>query len=269
MSKDLMQRLGVAVIGIPALLFIFYLGNVLLFMFLGLLSLLGMWEFHNMLSKAGKTVRTIDVLISFTFFATVCSIVENRMLETVVIMVLFFLISLKFVLRTLGTTNTDDFKIYLHPLLGWVYTGIIPGLVFILGEQYQQEHYLLLLLILIWITDSAAYFIGMRFGRNRGIFPVSPRKSLEGFIAGIITPVLVSLIIYKMTDYWSLLHLLLLAVSAGVFGQLGDLFESKLKRIGKVKDSSNIIPGHGGVLDRFDSLLFAAPVFFIFIKIFP
>ncbi len=269
MSKDLLPRLGIAIIGIPALLFIFYMGNMLLFMFLGLLSLLGMWEFHNMMSRAGKTVRTIDMLISFALYSLVSSIVENRLFETVVIAVLFFLISLKFVLRTVNIMNSEDYKVYLRPLLGWIYTGVLPGIVFILGEQYQQEHYLLLLLILIWITDSAAYFIGMKFGRNRGIFPVSPRKSLEGFIAGIVTPVLVCLILYRVADYWSLQHLLLLAVSAGIFGQLGDLMESKLKRISKVKDSSNLIPGHGGVLDRFDSLLVAAPVFYAMIKIFP
>jgi phosphatidate cytidylyltransferase len=268
-SRDLVQRLGIAVIGIPILLFIFYFDGLVLCAFLALVSFLGMWEYNIMLSKANPGIQKVDILISVTIYALFCSIIENEKFEFLIIMILFILLMMRFVLRSFKIENPDDFKLYLRPLVGWFYTGALPGLVFTLGQQYKTQKYLLLLLVLIWITDSAAYFIGMKFGYHRGIFRVSPRKSLEGFIAGILAPMVFCAILYYVTDLWSLTHLILLALCAGILGQVGDLFESKLKRIGKVKDSSNIIPGHGGVLDRFDSLLISAPSFLFLIKLFP
>ncbi|HNU97951.1 MAG TPA: phosphatidate cytidylyltransferase, partial [Candidatus Syntrophosphaera thermopropionivorans] len=105
--------------------------------------------------------------------------------------------------------------------------------------------------------DSVAYFIGMKWGRHRGIFPISPKKSIEGFIAGIIAPFIIMIILYFIGIIKSYQDLILVAVAAGIFGQLGDLVESMIKRFCGVKDSSKLIPGHGGILDRFDSILLA------------
>jgi phosphatidate cytidylyltransferase len=121
------------------------------------------------------------------------------------------------------------------------------------------------LLVLIWITDTFAYFIGMTLGKHRNIFIVSPNKSLEGFIAGIAFAFGFAFLFYKM-GFLALKPALFAAFSAGIIGQFGDLFESLLKRDFGVKDSSSLLPGHGGLLDRFDSLMFAAPMFYFLLS---
>ncbi len=269
MKSDLLQRIGVAIVGIPLILYICYTGGFLLFILLGLISIIGMWEYNSMLVKTSPFIRLLDVLISFVVFIITTNIFGNDLVELVATGLLFSLLIIKFIIRVALYTNPEESKIYLRPFWGWFYTGFLPGLIYRLGSQYSKQQYLLILVVLIWITDSAAYFIGMKFGKHRGIFKVSPKKSLEGFLAGLIMPFLAVVIINKYLAMNDIKNLLILAFCAGVIGQLGDLLESKLKRTAGVKDSSNFIPGHGGVLDRFDSLLLAAPVFWIILKLIP
>ena len=120
------------------------------------------------------------------------------------------------------------------------------------------------LIIIIWSTDTFAYFLGMLLGKHRGVFKVSPKKSIEGFLFGIVFAFIAAylLYLYHGTEL-ALTPFLIAALSAGVFGQFGDLLESLLKRDAGIKDSSTIIPGHGGILDRFDSFLITVPVFYL------
>ncbi|MDR2400565.1 MAG: phosphatidate cytidylyltransferase [Deferribacteraceae bacterium] len=133
--------------------------------------------------------------------------------------------------------------------------------------------WILLLLAAIWVSDICAYYVGKNFGRHRITPNISPKKTLEGFIAGFIGGILGAGAFYYFlipSEYttlksWQLAILLVDLVIAGIFG---DLFESLLKRNAGVKDSGNVIPGHGGMLDRIDSILFAAPIAYIYLKIF-
>ena len=113
---------------------------------------------------------------------------------------------------------------------------------------------------LLWVGDTAAMFVGGAIGKHKLAPTVSPNKTIEGFIGGIVG----ALVIGALMCFWKFsevpaYHVMLIALGCSVFGQLGDLVESMWKRSIGIKDSSAIIPGHGGVLDRFDSLLFAAP----------
>ncbi len=120
--------------------------------------------------------------------------------------------------------------------------------------------------VAIWVCDSAAYFVGRAWGRHK-LFPrVSPNKSWEGAVAGFAAAVLLFVAAQALVlPYLTLTSALVCGLIVGVFGQLGDLVESLLKRDAGVKDSSSLIPGHGGVLDRFDSLLFVAPLIFVYL----
>lgn len=122
------------------------------------------------------------------------------------------------------------------------------------------------LFVSIWVCDTAAYFAGSSFGKHK-LFPrVSPGKTWEGAIAGLIGAVATMILAQIFfLGYLSMVHALVLGTFVGVFGQLGDLVESRLKRDAEVKDSSSLIPGHGGMYDRFDSLVFLAPIVYLYI----
>jgi phosphatidate cytidylyltransferase len=122
------------------------------------------------------------------------------------------------------------------------------------------------LLASIWICDTAAYFGGLTFGRHRLFERVSPKKSWEGAVFGFFGALLTMLAARSLVlDYLRFQDALTIGIIIGVFGQLGDLVESRFKRDAGVKDSSAIIPGHGGVYDRFDSLVFVAPIVYLYI----
>jgi len=121
---------------------------------------------------------------------------------------------------------------------------------------------------MIWFVDSIAYFVGMKIGKHRNITAISPQKSLEGFLAGILAPWLILIILYICkVRIMSFSYLALIAIAAGIIGQIGDLIESMLKRYCKVKNSSNLLPGHGGILDRCDSILFAGSFLYCALEI--
>lgn len=125
--------------------------------------------------------------------------------------------------------------------------------------------YIMLLLIMVWCYDIGAYLIGSRFGRHPFAPSISPRKSVEGVVGGFIF----TLIGANLTPIWVnwvawIPHIVTLSLLVATAVQLGDLFESKLKRVAGVKDSGSLFPGHGGMLDRIDGLLFALPVFYFY-----
>ena len=124
-------------------------------------------------------------------------------------------------------------------------------------------------LSLIWISDSAAYVFGVSFGKRPLLKSVSPKKSIEGFIGGLIFSILLSLVFsFYININFSLVQWLIIAVVTSVLGTLGDLVQSQFKREAGVKDSGKWLPGHGGLYDRMDSIIFAAPFIYLLIKIF-
>lgn len=127
---------------------------------------------------------------------------------------------------------------------------------------------LLGIFIIIWASDTGAYVFGISFGKHRLFERISPKKSWEGFFGGIIVSQVAALLLTHYFGSLSYLHWGVIAGIIAVFGTLGDLVESMIKRSVKIKDSGNILPGHGGILDRFDSLLFTIPVIFTYLYFF-
>ena len=121
--------------------------------------------------------------------------------------------------------------------------------------------------ILVWVNDTFAFLVGSKFGKQK-LFPsVSPKKTVEGFLGGLFFACVASYFIATFTQSLSFTQWLILAIIVSVFGTLGDLIESKFKRQANVKDSGIIMPGHGGLLDRLDSIIFAAPFIYLFLRI--
>ena len=160
-------------------------------------------------------------------------------------------------------TDTTFQKILLH------ITYLILPFYFLIKLPFIDNTYhaniIIYIILMIWINDSFAFLVGKNFGKHKLFESVSPKKTIEGFIGGLAFAVLAGFFIGKYSNSFSILNWIIIAVIVAVFGSLGDLVESKFKRQANVKDSGTIMPGHGGLLDRLDSLFFLAPFVYLYI----
>ncbi len=181
--------------------------------------------------------------------------------------------------ETDGGVSHDTVSSIAHLMMPALYivSPLLLAQFLVFGEGGLYTPWLFLsVLILIWLNDVGAYMFGMLLGQRKSsckLFPsVSPKKSWAGFLGGTLITFAVAILLYLVTRNLSLLHIswwhwLVMAAIVLVFGLFGDLFESLLKRACNVKDSGNIMPGHGGLLDRFDATLFVIPVIVLYLKL--
>jgi phosphatidate cytidylyltransferase len=173
-------------------------------------------------------------------------------------------IKLLFYLFQLQKTNFKTVTLYLL-LIGYI---IIPFIIInyiSIGKSGYNPKILISILILIWTNDTFAYLVGKQLGKHK-LFPsVSPKKTIEGFVGGIVFTSLASILLSK---YYIESNILYIWISIGlivsIFSTLGDLIQSKFKRVAGIKDSGKIMPGHGGILDRLDSIIFVIPFINLF-----
>lgn len=144
--------------------------------------------------------------------------------------------------------------------------SFMTSIPFINGEYHPKT--IMSIFALIWASDTFAYLSGTLFGKTKLYEKISPNKTVEGAIGGFIATLIAAYFLAKAVPILTTVSWLIIAVLIAVFGQLGDLIESKFKREAQVKDSSNLIPGHGGFLDRLDSIIFAAPFIYVYLHLF-
>lgn len=135
--------------------------------------------------------------------------------------------------------------------------GCLPMITIVDGDY--SYHQVLAILFLVWANDSGAYLSGMRWGKRLLLPQISPKKTWEGWVGGMLVTLLTGRLIAYLLDTWTVKDGLIIAILVSIWGPLGDLVESMLKREFEVKDSGHLLPGHGGILDRFDAFLFALP----------
>ncbi|MGH8015013.1 MAG: phosphatidate cytidylyltransferase [Candidatus Zixiibacteriota bacterium] len=280
--NNTLTRIVVAVIFIPTILWVSYQGGWWLFGMIFLFTLLAIIEFLVNEGFNQKdflfwlSLLTVSILfvngsgddlrdlVSFDFLSNLQS------LSTATVLVAYFLIG-----GMVLSVNTSEVQVLFNKqsrlLWGVIYVGLLYPNVLLVGRgfaSHQGGDFLLFLFGIIWLSDTAAMEIGKRWGKSKLSPSISPNKTVEGFVSGLIAAALTGILIH----FWkfpeiSIFHLLVISIGCSVFGQLGDLVESMWKRSLNIKDSSSIIPGHGGVLDRFDSLLFAAPFMYAYFKL--
>lgn len=158
-------------------------------------------------------------------------------------------------------------KIFLTVVYVIVPFVLIAQIPFLNNDFEYARSVILGVFILIWSNDTFAYLVGKNFGRHKLAKEISPNKTIEGFVGGMLACFFMSYFIAQYNVDLSLIQWIVIAGLVSVFGVMGDLIESMFKRQAGLKDSSNLIPGHGGFLDRFDSVIFAAPFIFIYLQI--
>lgn len=240
---------------VPLLLGLTYLGGKYTALLVGFLTLMALWEFMRIGEKMGipawyKTNLAVAVL----WLAVIFSGGEEWMLASLVAWILIALGRLSLGYPKIQVTEVS------YNFTGLVYTVVLLSHLYLLRQLPGGAAWAFLSFFLVWATDTGAYLIGRAFGKHPLSPRVSPNKTVEGSLGGLLTAVLVAVLYWNYIGGASLAYFLGLALVAGVAAQLGDLFESALKRSAGVKDSGKLIPGHGGVLDRFDSFVFAIPV---------
>lgn len=150
-------------------------------------------------------------------------------------------------------------------------TYIALPFAFIISIPFFNNNYhpkiILSIFIMIWANDTFAYLVGRNFGKTKLYEKISPNKTVEGALGGLIAGIIAAFIIAKYVTVLSLTNWIMIAIIVFIFGSLGDLIESKFKREAGVKDSGNFIPGHGGFLDRLDSIIFAAPFVYVYLQL--
>ncbi len=254
----MIRRVLAAAILIPLVLAsIFYVPRPIFLVLIDLVLVLALWELFGLLGRLGaaRYWLTFPVVVGLPWIWCYRGdwVLPYLVLGSILVMSWCVL-----AIRDMAS----GFPSAAGNLLALLYLGIpmsIPGLL-----QADHARELLLILVTIWMTDTAAYFTGKFFGRHKITPAISPSKSLEGYLAGFAAAaVTVPIYSHFLLPSWSVTFALLTGFVLGVLGTIGDLFESVLKRGAGIKDSSNLIPGHGGVLDRIDSLLFAFPSYYL------
>ena len=254
------QRIITAVIAAALFIPIVVLGGLPFTLLVYAISAVGLFEILRM---KGLSIFSIPGFI--TLFALFMFLLPNKwaiplMDTTGYTKIDLALIAVLLLLTyTVVVKNRYTFEDAAFSILGALYVGI--GFFYFIETRSAGIEYVIFALLVIWTTDSGAYFTGKKFGKNKLWPDISPNKTIEGFVGGIVTAIIFALILQWVTPISSsYVGLIVVTIFASIFGQVGDLVESALKRHYNVKDSGNLLPGHGGVLDRFDSLLFVLPL---------
>jgi phosphatidate cytidylyltransferase len=236
-----------------------------------LITILASKEFYQIVEKNGNIqlnkvggIAASAILFSAVFYSRRFSPQDNTYL------LIYFLFMIALILSELYRKKENPINNWAYLIMGQVFVALpfslLNLLVFPICGASFNPLFLLSLFVLIWANDTFAYLFGVSFGKHRLFERISPKKSWEGFIGGTICTLALGFVLAKTIGQMDTFRWLGFAAIVVAFGTWGDLTESLLKRTLDIKDSGNILPGHGGLLDRFDSLLLAVPVIAIYLQ---
>ncbi|MHC5202525.1 phosphatidate cytidylyltransferase [Myroides sp. LJL119] len=227
-----------------------------------LFMLIASYEFAKLISlPKAVTISTTLVALGVYFFYP--SLIPGSIIAGFAILVLLALMA------ELFTTQKPNRSVFIKLIifLGYIICPFLCLLLLPFNHQEYKPEIIIGMFILIWTNDTFAYLVGKKIGKNKLFERISPKKTIEGFLGGIFFCIVASIILSQFFSFFSITIWISSAIFVGIFGTIGDLVESHFKREAKVKDSGSIMPGHGGILDRLDSVIFVAPFLYIIFQI--
>lgn len=235
----------------------------------GIIAILTLTEFYKLIQKAGiESNKLLGIAIGVMLFLVVFMI-ESAYWSVKILWIFLPVLFLIFLLELYRKAD-KPFTIIAFTLLGLIYVAIPYSLLTISAfvDGIYQPSIVFGILILIWGNDIGGYFAGRFLGKHKLFERISPKKTWEGSFGGALLSLSVAVGLAAVFPVLSMVQWLVIAIIIIVFGSIGDLIESMLKRSLDIKDSGSMIPGHGGFLDRFDSLIFALPFIVFYLKFF-
>ena len=263
MGSSHLKRWLTAIVVLPLLALLIGKGGRTCFaFFVGLAAAVGLLEYYALvLSRETMATKAAGLVLGV---ALVVSFYTGSLQVIPAILVLAFLGSAVICLTRFDPLTPGPEMLY-KQILGLVYIPFLLGHLILIRDWYQGMTWMFFLMAVIIAGDSAAYYTGKALGRHKLSPGISPGKTVEGALGGLAANLLIGVLFKKYCfpefswGYW-----IALIIVMGALGQVGDLFQSMLKRSVRLKDSGKIFPGHGGLLDRIDALLFAAPALYYF-----
>ena len=255
------KRITSGLLGFPLVLIILLIGNkYIVDIALAIIALLSMNEYFNAVQKVSNPVRWVGYLSCLSI--AVIHLVPSEQLNMVVTLSVPTILLILFA-QVIATDMKTSFKDIAYTFLGIFYVVFFIMFIAFIDGMKDGKILIWYAILSAWGTDVFAYFIGKKIGKHK-FSKVSPKKSIEGCIAGTLGAILLMLIYtYCATTYWGMEYsygfIALIGLILSLIGQIGDFAASSIKRYVDIKDYSNLIPGHGGMLDRIDSLMFLAP----------
>jgi len=237
--------------------------------FFMILVALGLWEFYTLIEKTGIKVNKFSgTLLGLSIFIT-NAIIALNWISPKILVINFFFVFLIYIMA-LYRKYPEPFTTLAYTFLGVIYVAIPLSLIsYIPNPSFQPGTYqyslVLGFFIFNWVNDSGAYLVGSKFGKHKLFERISPRKTWEGLTGGVLFTLLSAWVLSLFFFDLILIQWIGMAVIVIFFSTYGDLLESVLKRSINKKDSGSLLPGHGGILDRFDGVLVSAPFVFIYL----
>lgn len=272
-GSSLAGRLLAAAIFLPCFFIIAHRGGIYYLILVDMIIMFGLFEFYKMMEAKGlRPYKWIGILsgaaLPWYLF------LRQGIYANVLLTLTFIAVMIAELLRREKGHSVYHISVTIFGVLYVAWLGshlmLLRELPIIAGIDYSFGYtFVIIVFALTWCYDTGAYTFGRLFGRHK-LFPsISPGKTVEGAIGGTFLSIVGILVVRQlMNTQLGIVEAVLMAVAASIVGQLGDLVESMIKRDAKIKDSASSIPGHGGILDRFDSLLFTAPLIYYALRYF-
>ena len=223
-------------------------------------------EWKTLFIKQNSNFQNSSILFSFIIWLGLILLNYFGIIQIPQIVIqLIYLVQIIFLLVFIKLTFNSDASLLTIKTLYYIPYIFLPILIlclFLIQDFSANSKWIMCFIAMNWSNDVFAYFVGRKIGRTPLAITISPKKTREGAFGGLLGAILCGLLLnnYFLNEKMSIPFILILSILIWIFGTIGDLFESKLKRIIQVKDSGTLLPGHGGFLDRFDSFLFIIPI---------